>query len=533
MAATYIFGGQIIDTVVYDEVELVESADLGSIGQSSLTIFDEAGTLNVIGLKTFKATESDCGDRRTLRGFVEERTYERGVAEASNSRTIRVSVSDVNDLLAQRALVGKDAKRPRETVNKRVNWLLGTPELGDLVSTSGRVNSSTEMMDKADHRNSFPGDVLMECAQAAGNFNYYVFQDPDDGEPKLSFRNDNTSNGNTSVLAISNVPTSIGSNVFAPMDEATLTRSPENTFSKALVPYARGTTTETRVATASNYQRRDGIAPNSNVKSAERASKLAREFLYEHRQEEDSVDCEIEVPGGAVNLVHAGDRIACQFGHWGPEGYAGWTYFRVLERRVKPQVTSSAPSKYRIGLKLSPQEPAEPTCSYARTESGVYYPLGGREVPLSATPGDTGTRAISDGFSYYVRPGDFYPTSPDFGHYGRWHFGEYGVGGPGTIDYAGDCVQNTLQFIVVGNGTLTVQTEAYWSGSRPMGGSWGTGANAYLHSIGDFTSGESVEFVIDDTSAPNDCIRLIRLYDGAGSACGGKWGWSSATWAQS
>lgn len=528
MAATYIFGGQIIDNVVYDSVELVESAEMGQVGQSSLTIDDPTGTINIIGLKTFKATESDCGDRYTLRGFVEERVYERGVSEASNSRQIRVSISDVNDLLAQRALVGKDAKRPRETVDKRIEWLLGTPELGNLVSTSGRVNSSTEMMDKADHRNSFPGDVLMECAQAAGNFNYYVFQDPDDGEPKLSFRNDNTSNGNTSSISISNVSTSIGSNVFAPMDDATLTRSPENTFSKALLPYAKGTVTETRIATASNYQRRDGIAPNSNVKTAERASRLAREFLRQHKQEEDVVECEIEVPGGAVNLVHAGDRIACQFGHWGPEGYAGWTYFRVLERRVKPILRDTAPSVYRIGLRLSPQEPADPVCGYPRTESGVYYPLG----RVGNGWGEEVTPNSSDGPAYYMRPGYFYPVQPMDNHNGAWHFPEFGVGGEGTTDYAGDCVQNVLRFIVVGNGTMSIQTKAHWSGTRPIAASWGTGANPGLHGLGGFTSGDVINVTIDDTSAPNDCVRVVQVVDGAGSPCGGKWGWSSMTWTQ-
>lgn len=526
MAATYIFGGQIIDNVVYDSVELVEAAEMGAVGQSSLVIDDPGGTTNIIGLKTFKATESDCGDRYTLRGFVEERTYERGVAEASNSRQIRVSISDVNDLLAQRALVGKDAKRPRETVNKRIQWLLDTPELGNLVATSGRVDSSTEMMDKTDHRNSFPGDVLAECAQAAGNFNYYVFQDPDDGEPKLAFRNDNTANGNTSSISISNVSTSLGSNVFAPMDDATLTRSPENTFSKALLPYAKGTVTETRIATASNYQRRDGIAPNSNVKSAERASRLAREFLRQHKQEEDIVECEIEVPGGAVNLVHAGDRIACQFGHWGPEGYAGWTYFRVLERRVKPLLRDDPPSVYRIGLRLSPQEPAEPQCAYARTESGVFYPLGDNGDGTNIHPNYGGP------VIYYLRPGIFYPVAPMENHESLWHFPRYGAGGAGTTDYAGDCAQNTLQFIVVGDGTGVLQSKVFDTGTRPMSGTWGPPSNPYQNSLGIWDSGASKTITITGTSAPNDCVRVIRIGDGPGS-CGGAWGWSSFTWTQS
>lgn len=522
MASTYIFGTTIIDSVVYDSVELVEAAESGAIGQSSLTIDDPNGTINIIGLKRFVATESDCGDERTLRGYIEERTYERGVSEASNSRQIRVTISDLNDLLAQRALVGRDAKRPRETVNKRIEWLLGTPELGDLVETSGRVNSSTEMMDKADHRNSYPGDVLAECAQAAGGFNYYVWQD-EDGTAKLAFRNDNTSNGNTSVLSISNVSTSIGSNVFAPMDDATLTRSPENTFSKAILPYARGTVTETRHATASNYQRRDGIAPNSNVKSAERASKLAREFLWEHKAEEDIIECEIEVPGGAVNLVKAGDRIACQFGHFGPEGYAGWTYMRVLETRKKPLLRDTPPSVYRIGLKLSPQEPAEPACSYDETASGTYLPLG---------EGGDGNPDWGGPVVYYLRPGISYPIAPVYPADSRLHFWTAGYNGYDTFASG---FENEIRFVLVGNGTATIQTERWEGQAQPYTIQLERIANgvSIFEEVFTGTAGDSTEVEITTADPPN-CIHVIRLRADArveGSYIG--MGWSSMVWVAS
>src|SRR5262245_39669435 len=145
MTATYIIDGGIISTVPYDSVELVESAELGAVGQSTFSIDDAGGTTNVTGLKTFSATEDDCSDERTLRGFIGGRTYERGIAEASNSRFIRVTVNDLNDLLGQRALTVKSAKRKREAVSTRLTWLLSTDALGDLV-TAGRIQSSTEMM---------------------------------------------------------------------------------------------------------------------------------------------------------------------------------------------------------------------------------------------------------------------------------------------------------------------------------------------------------------------------------------------------
>ena len=250
MTAVYIIDGAILDSVVYDDVELVEAAEFGAVGQSTFTIDDQTGTINVTGLKTFTAFETDCEDTRTLKGFVGGRTFERGIAEASNARVIRVNVNDVNDLLGQRVLTQRAAKRPRERVNTRLTWLLSTDALGDLVS-AGRIQTSTEMMDAADHRNSFPGDVLAECALAAGGYNYYVYQDPDTGVAKLHFRDDNAASSNSSPIRISNVSTSIGSNTFAPMDDATLQRSPDSVFSRAILPYRKGTIVEQRGATAS------------------------------------------------------------------------------------------------------------------------------------------------------------------------------------------------------------------------------------------------------------------------------------------
>ena len=523
MAESYIFDGQIIDAVVYEETELVEVADLGTVGQSSVVIDDTTGTINIVGLKNFRHTESDCEDIHTLRGIVGDRTFERGVAEASNARVIKVSINDANEFLALRALRGADAKRPRESVHKRMQWLASTPELGNLVEL-GRYQRSDEMMDKADHRNTFPGDVLAECALAAGGYNYYVYQGSD-GEPKLAFRDENASGSNSSVLRISNVSVSIGSNTFAPLDDATLRRTPESVFSRAILPYRNGTVMEERGATASNFRRRDGVAPNSNVKSAERASRQAREFLRQHKTEEDEIECTIEVPGGAVNLVHAGDRIQCQFGHFGPEGYSGWTYMRVKERRVRPKARSSAPAVYEMSLRLSPQEAGNvaSSCPYELTPAGTYYPLG----RVGDGWGNEVTPKPSDGVVYYLRPGVFYPSTPTPGYQGgwTWHFPELGVGGATTTDYAGDCVQNELRFILVGAGHVALQTKAHPTGTRPMSGSWGQEPNSYANSLGQWNSGALVEFDIT-----GDCVNIVHIGDGSGSPCGGKWGWSSMVW---
>lgn len=359
MTATYIINGGIIDTVVYDDVELVESAEMGTVGTGHVTVRDDDGLRLISGLKSFQATENDCSDAITLKGQTGSRTYSRGTAETSNARFIDVEVKDQNILLGQRALRGPDAKRPRETVGARLTWLLSTPELGDLVANHGRVSLSSAMIDQADHRKTYPGDVLAECAIAAGGWNYYVYTDQATGDASLSFRDDNAVTSNTSVLRISNVyaDLAVSSNTLFPLDTTRLTRDPSSVFSRVAVPYARGTVWRERAATASNFRRVDGIAPSAHVKRRTKAIEIADAYLTSHATEEDIIECPIpQVQADQVNLVHAGDRIAAKFSHYTTEGYGTFTNFRVLERRVRPLLTPAAPALYDMDLKLSPQE---------------------------------------------------------------------------------------------------------------------------------------------------------------------------------
>ena len=61
---------------------------------------------------------------------------------------------------------------------------------------------------------------------------------------------------------------------------------------------------------------------------------------------------------------------------------------------------------------------------------------------------------ISDatGNLFYSRPGLATPEIPTPFFVGDWHFPGFNIGG---IDYAGNCVANSMRLVVVGDGTLT------------------------------------------------------------------------------
>lgn len=529
MAETYTYDGSPLGSIQGGSVTLTERANMGNAGSGSVVVQDVAGTIEIVGEKHFVVAQSSCSVPWNFLGHTISRTYARGQDTAEKveaSRDITVSLVDLNARLGFRVLrEAHDADRPIETVGARLTWLLATPELASVnIADHGYVDYPTKKIDANNYASQHPGDVLADCAERM-SWNFFVYWDVAANAAGLWFKDSNTSTDWTSSLRISNVIADIDeSTTFPPSPGTVLTRDPEHTVSGVLLPYGNNQAVyRTRPATATAYAPRDGVAPNSNVKTAARAREIADSYLFQHRDEEDTITTTLLLPADKVNLVRAGQRMEAKFSHYGPEGYDDFTWFRVTERTLRPHTKGA--KLYDVDLSLSPQEAgiAASACPYETTPAGDYYPLG--DQPPTG-PSEWYDANPSDGFTYYLRPGIFYPTVPTPGAQSAWHFiAHVGAGGAGSIDYAGDCVQNSLQFMPIGPGTLTVQTEIYGGSVRPMGGSWGEGPDAYANSIGTFSSGDEVEFVVT-----GECVNLIRLYDGPGSPCGGKWGWSVAHW---
>lgn len=543
MAELYVYNDVTHLTTVRDgTVELTQAAEAGAVGTGRLAIDDTDGTLSLIGQKNFAVNQSSNGSNtRLYRGFVADRQYGRDAGEeraphVSKGRGIGLALEDLNSILGFRRLrqrttltAAQAGNRPSETVNARMSWLLGSYFISGLVADRGRVASSTVTMTKSDYRNQFPGDVLADMALAAGNWNYHV-QDYGSG-PELIFRDDNSSTADSSPLRISTLASEVDSTqdslgatkTFAPLVDAVLARRPERVISDIGYSYAKGTVNRERAATATAFNgERSGTATNSNVKTSAVAEDQADAELFRLSTEEDIITCSIQVPASAIDLIPAGWRVQAKFEHLTTEGYgSAFTWFRVIERTFKPMNAEAA--FYEIDLKLSPQEAAvpAPACSENATASGTRYPLGGS----GSTPNP------SDGVVYYFRPGFPDPTvftTPQVGYAGQWHFPRYGAGGLGTFDYAGDCVQNALIFMTIGNGTWTIQTNIYGGTVRALRVNKGA-PGAVTTLVSNINSGDSVVVTISDTTA-DDCVRFVRIFDVSWPVCGSAWGWSSAAW---
>jgi hypothetical protein len=175
---------------------------------------------------------------------------------------------------------------------------------------------------------------------------------------------------------------------------------------------------------------------------------------------------------------------------------------------------------------LFPSEIDPGECLFERTASTVFHPLGGQQNTPNASGGNV----------LYLHPGFTWPETPTPGFRGRWYLPTYGTpsGGQGTTDYMGDCAGNVLRFIVVGDGTLTINTtgsgDALDFDVARYSPRIGEASWTY---VGRYSAGDSATVTIDDTSAPNDCVRVVDLYNVGGEGrggCGGRVGWTSATW---
>ncbi len=525
------------DVVRLGALSVTEYAEHLQSATSTIVLDDPGASIghagdHIRGLQRFDIIEDDedTDNQRVWFGYIGQREYRRGDTDRPSLRTgasrqITLSLVDLNCIPGFAMFPNDDttANRSAETVDARMAWLLATPHFVGNVYDEGLIESSTTMMSAADYRGQTAANVIGDMEIAAGfGWNAWMYFDEPTQHHALGFLNANTSELYESTLRISNLWSDVDTGTvatfetgttFAPASDATLTRDPGEVVSRLYLAWDEGTVYRQRAATEDVFGRRDLAAPNTNVRTQAKAIAIADDFLVQHSTEADNISVKIEVPTSKVNHIKAGQRLEVKFTHL--PGYESFTWCRVIRRTV---IQEQATDRYILDLDLSPQEtaPTPDTCVglYDPTPDGIYYPLGGNNGTSIANP--------SDGVVFYWRAGYEFPGPGEAGLVGAFHFPQYEAGGEGTIDYAGDCAQNRLVFILVGNGTAVIQTEAYFGTFRTLT----VQQNGAVVDTG--SSGDVFTVVIDDRT-DGDCVTTIEITDN-GLACGSKWGFSQMEW---
>ena len=504
-------------------VEWAKSAYLGEVASGRLQVDDAAGTIVIPAHKEVNV-EQDLSDfPRIFTGFTRSRKIRRGQTyTVGASREIDVQTVDGNDLLKR--LVIRQG-RPAETIGERIEWLLDEwlPDVFDF----GAVTYSSIALDKGTTRGQYPGDVIAAMAKAA-NFNYYV-RWSQFAAWELVFRDNNTSTDDTCELAISNDLADSSATVLAPFQEAELDVDGEDVYSGAFATHSKHFVYRRRPATAEAFVDRDGITEDSLIRTNSTAGRDALTFLNQSATEEQTLPVTLKLTAAQAGLVQAGMRIETRMTHMAPEGWDPAIYARNLRKRVTQPLNTDG--VYHAALDLVPQEEFEEVavCEFENTPAGTYYPLGGA---------DGFANPVGTNIAYYIRAGLAGPYSgpnPDF--IGRWHFSYQldngSPGGSGTTDTFASGFGNSLQFLLVGNGTLTIQTEQWQGQEQPFtieivhvnadGSNEIVGSDAGV-------AGQSIEVEVTTADDPA-CLNVVRLAaDDREEGVHIGMGWSAAEW---
>jgi hypothetical protein len=496
-------------------LDVAMNAEEGSVAQSTVFAHDPDGDIDITGHRRFRIVEDTAtGSNTTIWvGYTAARRYRRGDSTRTGiSRDVDIDIVDVNSILPRRIFDKARANRPAETDVARIQWLL-TVEESQLIDDDLYFNTASPVaMDAVDYRGQTVDNLLNDCSQQSGK-NYFVWYNDDTNQYSLFY--DFASGSNyTSPIRLTNVLSEVD-NVFtfAISQDTQLQRSPDRVFSGAYLQYDGGAIYTQLESTADDFARRDANMPAENVKTATKAKARAGRYLASISTEEDVITTTVQLPAAKVNFLMQGMRVRFKATHL--PGYTESTYVRALTRSVS-QVSEEY---YDVKLELAGATSVAPDLCETTT-TGEFHPLGGSEVTPNASGGNI----------FYLRPGLTYPEVPTPGFVGGWGFPLFGVGGSGTTDFAGDCTQSLLRFVVSGNGTASVSTATYAASARGLTARLHhrTGAEVITDETQTGTTGDTFTFTVD-THAGVNCYHWIDVIDNGGT-CGGKWGFTGAEW---
>ena len=350
----YLAGSDVGHKVRLNAIGLTNNAD-GSVGFGSIVFDDADGTLTVRGWMKVVVKETACTSAPVLfSGYVGPRTYSRNTYRSGAARFIDTTLVDENAILHCRLITGSDGKRPAETHDVRVNWLLNSAYLSGLISDTSLVDTATmRPFEEADYRGQYADDVLNDVAGPIFRI-FFVYPTQPNGTRGLFFDTP-TSVVGTSTLTISNVLADQSATCFPPSIDATLSRDPSEVYSRIRYTYANGTVIEDDTSAVTDFFTDNAIGTrglqvnNSRVGLASTARSMAQSLLSRADGENDTITVTVILPRASVGLIDAGQRIGVRFTHL--PGYETLTYTRVTSRNIRQH--EGTDEHYDVTLELN------------------------------------------------------------------------------------------------------------------------------------------------------------------------------------
>ena len=391
---------------------VIDEAELGAVGQSSLLFDDPLATLGtshypdgIRGLKRMwiDETAAPAGNQRLWTGWIGDRHYRRGTDSLITgvARKLDVTLVDANVMLSFRQFAPVNGSnsteynasnsfiRPAETDLQRVAALLTVPFLSSVHDTGFISTGVGRPMDAADYTGQHPADVLNDCAQQSGR-NFFIRFDETADEFSLHYV-DEGDLSDAATIQISNVLADVdGVTTFAPEADAELVRDPSRVSAAVYLPFngSNSPVYATRIQTEYDYGWRDSSAPSSNVKTLAKAKARATRYLLTTDTEDDRITCTLRgLPASKVTAAKQGQIIQAKFSHLPNGSNATWgSSFqpcRILNRNVMANEQTNV--LYNVRYELSPISHTPPMFAALLWHGNGFYGM----EPDAPGPGGT------------------------------------------------------------------------------------------------------------------------------------------------
>jgi hypothetical protein len=350
-------------------LDVKQNAEEGSVGISTLIIDDPLGDLDVGGWRVFMVFEDEAEDEDQTCIYVGHSTpssqIKRGPYRTGAGREWHVQLSDVNNILYRRSMLGNDNDRPAETDNARIAWILTTTEAGLLDDTRYVTSSNPVNMDANDYLLQEQFAIYNDCAQQSGK-NFFVTHFGDVGPYPFGdyslFYEKPEAEVYVSAARLTNVLADIDTTgdpatFYVSLEPVEFTIDWSRIASRAIVPYAESYAFATRQQTATEFTTRDVVYPAVNVNTKATAQARANRYVNDAATPEHRATVQFYTTRAKVNAIREGMLVGIKMSHW-PEPYRSeYVDMRVLSRQIQDVSAEDTDFAYLHTIEVSRSEP--------------------------------------------------------------------------------------------------------------------------------------------------------------------------------
>jgi hypothetical protein len=389
-----------------DQQGVIDQAQVGAVGASSVEVDDPDGTLDFLSDKGWHIIEDEApiGDQRVWTGYIGDQKIGRGGEnQIGAGRQWTLTLVPIESFLHFRIFEDDAANRPAETDLARITWILGYDYLSDTLYDEGLIDwTGAFNVDADDCRGKYLDEVLAALSTKSGK-NHWLDYNEATGHYRLAYLFNNSATPTwDSAIRLTNIDAEVLGDdsgltlpVLMPPDgnDAELERLSGRIVAGVREEFAGKTSGgknyvyETNTATGNKFGFRDGLSQDSTIKTEALAIAQANKYLHDNATPDLLVHVSVWTPAHLVTAIKKGQRVQCKFSHLSTPStpvfsdWPGWG--RVIQKTIRRDKPTA--HFWTIDYDIAPilLSPCDPSDSYPAHSTGPLGGPGGPSAPYS------------------------------------------------------------------------------------------------------------------------------------------------------